>query len=514
MRAGALAAFVFFLPLVGALLSGATPPGPDDAVLDDFNDGNYTGGLAAWTVQAGSWSASSLELRNQPTASTNYRISTPQAQAQGSWQWSFRHNASAGLNDVMRFHFMQSGSSDAELSSGYYVFSNTANNFYKLIRWSGGVATDLIATTQALGTSWHTARVDRGVGGGFAFYYGASLVGTLIDDTFLTTSYLGVRNSAGSTDDWVAIDDIQFTASTATPPTVTVNAPNGGETWYQKGSYPITWSTAQGTNPLKASPINIFYGTGVNGPWTLLAGPLADTGSWTWNVPSAFVAGSYYIRVRAEDNAAAPNVGYDRSDAAFTIAAPTAPSVTVTKPTGGESLTAQAQYGIQYTASQGTFPLAANPIAIDYSTDGGTTWLPIVSGQANSGTYTWAVPNTVVSNAIIRVCANDDRSPATTGCGQVTFNIVAATPPSATVQQPNGGETWGLNGTYQIKWAASAGSFPLATNPFTVFVSITGLAGPWTTLASGLSALTYNWLVNVTTSNDSYIRVCAKDDRP
>jgi predicted nucleic acid-binding Zn ribbon protein len=516
LRARALTASLFLLPALAALLVAGAPPSPDDAVIDNFSDLNYTSN-PAWTPSAGAFTAASGYLSTSG-ACTSCVISTPRSDTTG--QWTFRFNfPGAGDGDDMRMRFyLMSSSSNTASTNGYYVFATSyccSSNSFSFIRQSGATTLSLGDTTAFdRGSGWNNVEVRRNNLGDWVVLLNGVQWISASDATYTTSSYIGTRHQVLNSSQPVYLDDITFTQAAA-PPTVTVTQPNGGEVWHQKGSYTIWWNASAGGLPFKANPTTLYYSTsGSGGPWTVLASGLASSGSYTWNIPAAQATSTnYFIRARVDDNYNPPNVGLDASDAAFTVAVPAAPSVTVTKPTAGEAVTAQAQYTVQYTATQGSFPFAASPITLDYSTDGGTAWTVIASAQSNTGSHAWNAPNAVASNVILRVCANDDRSPPTTGCSQVTFNLVAATPPSTTVQAPNGGETWGMNGTYQIKWAASAGSFPLAANPFTVYVSTAGPSGPWTALASGLSALTYNWQVNVSTSNNSFVRVCAKDDR-
>lgn len=84
-----------------------------------------------------------------------------------------------------------------------------------------------------------------------------------------------------------------------------------------------------------------------------------------------------------------------------------APIVTLTAPDGGESWLAQTDQTITYTASDpdgGPSPLT---IALDYSTNGGGAWTEIASGQTNTGSYVWTLPDVETTAARVRVRAFD-----------------------------------------------------------------------------------------------------------
>jgi hypothetical protein len=83
------------------------------------------------------------------------------------------------------------------------------------------------------------------------------------------------------------------------------------------------------------------------------------------------------------------------------------PTVTVGQPNGGEGLRGGQSYEIQWTATDDT-AVAANGINISYSIDGGTTWTPIASGEANDGSYDWTVPAVDSELVLVRVRATDD----------------------------------------------------------------------------------------------------------
>ena len=69
----------------------------------------------------------------------------------------------------------------------------------------------------------------------------------------------------------------------------------------------------------------------------------------------------------------------------------------------------------------------ANPTAnLDYSTDGGATWINIATNQPmdllGRGTFNWTVPNTPSTNVLIRVRANDGTQPSDVSDAPFTIN--------------------------------------------------------------------------------------------
>jgi endonuclease/exonuclease/phosphatase family metal-dependent hydrolase len=101
-----------------------------------------------------------------------------------------------------------------------------------------------------------------------------------------------------------------------TPPaaSVTVGAPNGGESWAGGSSQPITWTSSGVSN------VKLEYTTD-GSTWTLIsASTPASAGSYTWVVPGTATTAA---KVRVSDAASASVT--DTSNAAFTITVPTTP---------------------------------------------------------------------------------------------------------------------------------------------------------------------------------------------
>ena len=102
--------------------------------------------------------------------------------------------------------------------------------------------------------------------------------------------------------------------ATPTTPTVTLNTPNGGETWTVGTGQNITWVASGGTGSLSAS---LYYSTtGLTGTYTQIATGLQNTGSYTWTVPNT-PSTTAAVKIVVTDSAG--NVATDTSNAVFTI---------------------------------------------------------------------------------------------------------------------------------------------------------------------------------------------------
>jgi hypothetical protein len=269
---------------------------------------------------------------------------------------------------------------------------------------------------------------------------------------------------------------------------VRVTAPNGGESWQvgNPATQQITW-VASGTS----SFVTIEYSIDAGNSWTVISNSVSATsGSYTWTIPNT-PSSQCLVRVRDNNTPCMADV----SDNLFTIVAPT-PQITVTSPNTAVTWYVGYSNTIQWTSQYVTNPF----VAIDYSTDGGTTWTVITTSTNNSGSYNWTVSNTPSSQARVRV--KDAANPSTFDISNVNFTI-AVPVPTITVSAPNGGETWNSCQNYNITWSNT-----FVTGSYKIEYSVNNGAS-WTTIVNSVTGPSYSWQVpnNIATSNQCLIRV-------
>lgn len=80
------------------------------------------------------------------------------------------------------------------------------------------------------------------------------------------------------------------------------------------------------------------------------------------------------------------------------------PGIIVEHPYGGEKWV-PADFEFIHWNSYGGDNI--EPFTIEYSIDGGTSWLPVATVPATARTYWWQLPNTPSANALVRVTKND-----------------------------------------------------------------------------------------------------------
>ena len=183
-------------------------------------------------------------------------------------------------------------------------------------------------------------------------------------------------------------------------PTITLTAPNGGESWQPGSTYTITWTYGGSlfSPPFNSIKIELLKGGVLN---STIASDVSvgsgGSGSYSWTIPGGQSPGADY-RVRLTYRFY--NQISDTSNANFTIEPCFSPvSITVVSPNGGETWLRGTAHTIQwsYVGCPGpnvkiellkAVPGAGPPI---YETTLIVASTPIGSG--GSGSYSWTIPS-------------------------------------------------------------------------------------------------------------------------
>jgi hypothetical protein len=305
-------------------------------------------------------------------------------------------------------------------------------------------------------------------------------------------------------------------------PTLTLTSPIGGEVWAASSVQNITWSQTA------LSSVKIDYSTDNGSTWNLVAANAnATVGSFAWLVPADYTVNA---RIRIED--AFNSVLSDISAQVFVI-----PAEFSQKYNGGigrgdvKGINTSANLVLSYPdlfenipgSSQVQIAWMANTVAdinIDYSINNGSSWINIISNTpANTGLFTWSVPNVNTTQGLVRI--SDALNPS------ITFDISAQTftitspiadkhfggnydghasavnqPPSISVTYPNGGEVLFSGDVVQIAWSS--------TNVQKVDLEFSSNSGSsWTTISTQEPAPlgSYVWSIPVGVSGLGLIRI-------
>jgi len=180
-----------------------------------------------------------------------------------------------------------------------------------------------------------------------------------------------------------------FTVKTSSTSSITVTAPNGGETWYANSHRNITW-----TSTGFADNVKIELSTDAGASWSqVITASTANTGTYDWTVPS--LAGMPLTNCRVRISNASGSSPLDVSNANFTIAAAQVPKVL--KPNGGELWIANTPQQITW---QG---FISSNVRIRYRLVDTDPWSDISTSTPNDGAFDWTVPAQFSMTAKIKV---------------------------------------------------------------------------------------------------------------
>jgi hypothetical protein len=222
------------------------------------------------------------------------------------------------------------------------------------------------------------------------------------------------------------------------PGSITVTAPNGGESWVGESTHAITWTSAN-----FSGDVMLEYSLNGGSTWTTISASTANDGTENWVLPNAPTTQAR-VRVTSVNDGGVSDV----SNANFTITAAPTPTLTVTAPNGSESLVVSTGTTITWISAN-----VSGNVKLEYSTDDGSTWTTITVSTANDGTEAWTTPNVLTTQARVRVSAISDSG--VNDISNANFSLVAAPVATVTVTAPNGGESWTVGAAQSLTWTSA-----------------------------------------------------------
>ncbi len=221
--------------------------------------------------------------------------------------------------------------------------------------------------------------------------------------------------------------------------------------------------------------------------------------------------GTYTVTVRAEDvpDPVVEN-GQDYALVMFNAEDPVTeepPEISITRPSGGETWDAHDMQDIEWTTTAGDGTITG--IDLEYTTDDGASWTEIIADTADTGSYTWEVPDIETDEARIRATVDDDNDLSDTDVSNI-FNIDGTTPPGIILTSPDEGEVWNAGNDESITWDSSPGDG--AVTGVDLEYS-TNDGEDWDLIVSGTSDTgEYLWNVPDEGTDEARIRATINDD--
>lgn len=243
---------------------------------------------------------------------------------------------------------------------------------------------------------------------------------------------------------------------------LSLTAPNGGETLSSGGTTSVTW-TSTGT----PGNVNIDCSTDGGATWQNLVSSTVDDGNETVTLPSGN-SDNCLFRISSSSSMGV----VDKSNAVLTIGTPPVSTINVTYPNGGETFDANYWKNITWT-STGT----VSNVNIEISDDGGITWKRMAYAVANNNSFIINIPNSTSAQCLIKVTNAENLNISDVSDNFFTVQLQPNFP-TIEVLFPNGGETITPGSTETVTWS----SLGFSTD---VGIRITTDEGAnWTTLVS------------------------------
>lgn len=163
-----------------------------------------------------------------------------------------------------------------------------------------------------------------------------------------------------------------------------------------------------------------LHGKNVKTYWTQTGSGVAPNPAWD-RVANGQVIVSATWEPAGVDTVKGPGFAAETFTNSGTALDQVPPTVYVLAPNGGEVLTGGTNASITWTATDN---VGVTTVDLAYSLDNGLAWLSLANNEANDGTYTWSVPNTPSSTAVVRVLARDAAGNSLAAVSDAEFTIV------------------------------------------------------------------------------------------
>jgi hypothetical protein len=272
---------------------------------------------------------------------------------------------------------------------------------------------------------------------------------------------------------------------------ITINSPNGGESWFANSAQEIKWLSSQVEN------VKIDYTTNNGVTWINIVESVPSTGHYFWDPIPVTPSNNAKIKITNVEGGI-PN---DESNGVFSIAPEE--FIKVTYPNGGERIqSGSAQYitwqssipgsGDGNVAAQGSdgsglMKMSENSgkskilrkgrgttsedsglesssvsdiqsisaVRIDYSSNNGSDWNLITASTPNNGSYLWSdVPIANSDLCVVRISDEDDNLPY--DISDASFGIFTdVSTQEIVVTSPNGGDVYIAGSSQNITWQTS-----------------------------------------------------------
>ncbi len=299
---------------------------------------------------------------------------------------------------------------------------------------------------------------------------------------------------------------------------ITLTQPNDAGITVNAGqTYQIKWNCNMGVRPSSGLTTTIpvpkavlWYRLGDSDSWHQIAEVSQNLGenTYNWTVPF-YQSQTCLVKV---SNISDPTL-FDVSNNYFTIF-----GLQLTAPNESEII----KVGTLYTVKWNGSPYIPD-VMIDYSTDAGATWLPLVASTPNTGSITLTVPNTPSYSAVVRV--SKVGLPMPFGVYDIFDKSDVAHTLEGILEVTPNGNTWNGGMTYTIVWQSTVNGGGATSNSLgkdNTNVAATGTVkieysidngATWILIAKSAPDIgKFDWILPYIQSTNCLVRITSNED--
>jgi hypothetical protein len=240
----------------------------------------------------------------------------------GNYSWSI--SSSQTESDYYQVKiYSTSESSISDYSDNYFTIEESSSGSNPTITVTSPNGGENIERGNTYGITWDSENLSGNYVGIQLYISGsqiANITGYTTDDGYYTWSIHTGQTESNMyqikiydyyDDSVYDLSDNYFTIEAATPPSITVTSPNGGEDWEPGTSHSITWTSSD----LSGNYVGIqLYESGSYN--SSIISTATDDGNYTWSIPSSQTGSDYYqVKILDYNNSSV----YDYSDGYFII---------------------------------------------------------------------------------------------------------------------------------------------------------------------------------------------------
>ncbi|MBT5225484.1 MAG: T9SS type A sorting domain-containing protein, partial [Candidatus Marinimicrobia bacterium] len=284
-----------------------------------------------------------------------------------------------------------------------------------------------------------------------------------------------------------------------TPPTVSISAPENGNSFGTDDQVTISW---QASDNWQLSWAKSYYRYSSNDQFVFIDSTDATVGQHNWQVPDSTISTTCDILVIVSDIES--NTTQDTMSGVFTITDNTSPMIFISKPTSDSSVKEYNYIDVGWTSTDN---IAMDSIKVYHSSSQNGNYSLQKSISSDNTNTSYAVPLGASNQASVKLVAID-KSGNTNQAISEYFTVIDNTPPTVSISSPSQNDQFEIGTTLAVSWTGADNVAVIRTD---INYSTDG-GTVWNETAKNLTGSeTYQWLAPNFPTNNLIIQVIVYD---